>query len=1037
MTRQNLVYNPSFRLSTPEVIESVVYNRPSGWAAIGGATLNVATTSQVSDAYYGSEYLVVTKAGQPSSGLETDIKFLVSAGLSYAASAYVRVPVTIPAQESAQITLKIRWLNSSYVYLSETFSDLSTADISPNQDWTRLSAIGHAPTGAVYAEIYIYQVVPGTAGKVFHVDAVLMEQADYVGGYLDNLTQSEEDIFVNRALTKRSAPTIGGMELNADITIGELVLNTVDEYGVIWVCTDIEGWWGQADPEIPDIPRGVEDGSYDVIGRYQSRQLTLSGVFLPQGTNQVQRARDQLIAATNLVRQGVWLRTNEDPTSPFPTRASYVRLAGRPQIQTVNARGRTEFTIPLKAADPVKYGWNDADNQGLVYYSIAGDTGTGTVTNYGTSDVTAVFEITGPAGTGSTIYNALTDETITLVSPLRGSGAIGNVTNVEIYNNIATVTTEEDHQLIVGDEINISGVGSPYDTVGATAIVTAAFRTAPYTFSFSLVADDEANRIANGFVSLVNNDTLIVDTYSRSVTYNGDNIGQRSKVDTLTDWIKLGPGTNTITFTDSIDANSVVYKSFDPDTALARLEFESSHFLIPGQDVSVNLAETTELIAKSLTSNQVTLTTPSGHGFSVGDVVDVQTTEISNITNKTLATNVVTLTTAIDGGFAAGDNIDVALSTTKNILSKSSTAGLVTLKTADAHGYSVGDSVTVALPTSSTISGKSLSSNLATLTTPSAHNYSVGDAITVTMPTSATITNKVTSGSSVVVTTSSAHYFSIGDKIAMALPSSSVVTGTRSFTGANSIAVTEREADATTCYLTVASGHGVVVGDQIMVTGVSSRYNGVFTVTNVGTTSVDYAFAGVSEAATATTGVAVNITRGYQVTLNTTAAHNFSVGDVITVGIDIASTATVATRSATLTECTLTTVATHNFSVGETITVSGISARYNGTYVITGVNAGAKTVTYAFAGTAESSTSSSGSIVNNMIASGYNGTKVIETIPSSTSLTYYYYGQDAATSSTLLGTTSTIVNNTNTSLNGTVTITSTPSATQFGYTKVA
>lgn len=1037
MTRQNLVYNPSFRLSTPELIESVVYNRPTGWVAIGGATLDVATTSQVSDAYYGSEYLVVTKAGQPSSGLETDVKVPVSAGMSYAASAYVRVPVTIPAQETAELTLKIRWLNSEYVYMSETFSDLSTAAIAPNQDWTRLSAIGDAPTGAVYAELYIYQVVPGTADEVFHLDAVLMEQADYVGGYLDNLTQAEEDIFVNRALTTRSAPTIGGMELNADITIGELVLNTVDEYGVIWVCTDIEGWWGQADPEIPDIPRGVEDGSYDVIGRYQSRQLAISGVFLPQNTAQVQRARDQLIAATNLVRSGAWLRTNEDPTSPFPTRASYVRLAGRPQIQTVNARGRTEFTIPLKAADPVKYGWNDADNAGLVYYNIAGDTGAGSVTNYGTSDVTAVFQITGPAGTGSTIYNALTDETITLVSPLRGSGAVGNVTNVEIFNNVATLTTEEDHQLIVGDEVTVSGVGLPYDTVGVTATVTAAYRTAPYTFSFDLTAEDETKRVANGFVALVNNDVLIVDTYSRSVTYNGDNVGQRSKVDTLTDWIKLGPGTNTITFTDSIDANNVIYKSFDPDTALARLEFESSHFLIPGQEISVALAETTDLVAKSLTSNEVTLTTPAGHGFSVGDVIDVKTTEISNITNKTLATNVVTLTTAVDGGFAAGDDIDIEMTTTKNILSKSSTAGTVTLKTADAHGYSTGDSVTVALPTSAVVSGKSLSANLATLTTSSAHNYSIGDSVTVTMPTTTTITNKVISGSSVVVTTSAAHYFSIGDKIAMALPTSSVVTGTRSFTGANSIAITAREADTTTCYLTVGSGHGVQIGDQIMVTGVSSRYNGVFTVTSVGTTSVDYEFSGVTEVETVTDGIIVNISRGYQVTLTTTAAHNFSIGDVIAVGIDVASTATVTNRVATLTDCTLTTSSTHNFSVGETITVSGISARYNGTFVITAVNAGSKTITYAFAGVEETSTSSSGSIVNNMIASGYNGTKVIETIPSSTSLTYYYYGQDAATSSTLLGTTSTIVNNTNTSINGTVTITSTPSSTQFGYTKVA
>ena len=1029
MTRQNLVYNPSFRLRG-------LGDAPAGWAAVGSSTLRVVTTTQISDAYYGSEYLEVIKSALPSSGLETETKVPVNSGSSYAASAYVRIPVTIPAQESGEIYIKIQWLDQYSVYMSSTLSPTGAADIAPSEDWTRISAIGVAPVGAVYAEVYVYQFVPGTSGKIFHVDAVLMEEADYVGGYLDNLTQAEEDIFVNRSLSPRQPTTIGGMELNADITIGDLVLNTVDEYGVVWVCTDIQGWWGQADPEIPDIPRGVEDGSYDVIGRYQSRQLTLSGVFLPQDTNQIQRARDQLISATNLVRTGAWLRTNEDPTSPYPTRASYVRLSGRPQIQTVNSRGRTEFSIGLKAADPVKYGWNDADNSGLVFYNLSATTGTGSVTNYGTADVTAVFQITGPAGVGSTIYNALTDETVTLVSPLRGSGGIGNITKVELYNNVATLTTEEDHQLIVGDIITVSGVGEPYDTVGVTATVTASNRTAPYTFSYDLVGDDEAQRIAFGAVALVNNDVLIVDTYSRSVTYNGDQTGQRSKVATLTDWIKLGPGTNTITFSDSIDPNNVIYKIFNPDTGLARLEFESSHFLIPGKEIDVVLAEEAELIAKSLTSNEITLTTTAGHGFSVGDVIDVQTTEISTVTNKEISSNIATLTTAVDGGFAAGDSIDVVLPTTLNVLSKSASANTVTLKTSSPHGYSAGDSVTVTFPTSAAVSGKSLSANLATLSTSSAHNYSIGDQVVVSLPTVATVTNKVISGSSVVLTTSATHNFSVNDKIAVALPSASVVTGTRSFTGANSISVTAREADETTCYLTVAEGHGVQIGDQIMVTGVNSRYNGVHTVTNVGTTSVDYTYAGITEVETVTIGIIVNISRGYQVTLNTSSEHNFSVGDFITVGIDIASTATVANRSATTTECTLTTVATHNFSVGETITVSGVDARYNGTHVITAVNAGAKTITYLLAGVAESSTSSSGTIVNNMIASGYNGTKVVETIPSSTSLTYYYYGQDAPTSSTLLGTTSTIVNNTNTSLNGTVTITSTPSATQFGYTKV-
>ena len=231
---------------------------------------------------------------------------------------------------------------------------------------------------------------------------------------------------------------------------------------------------------------------------------------------------------------------------------------------------------------------------------------------------------------------------------------------------------------------------------------------------------------------------------------------------------------------------------------------------------------------------------------------------------------------------------------------------------------------------------------------------------------------------------------------------------------------------------------GSLLGNRFWLLGSGSRFDGVFTITNVGSTSIQYANAGTVEAAAAvTSGIAVNTTQSYLVTLNTTSAHNYSVGDIITVATSIATTAVVSNRSASTTACTLTTVSTHNFSVGEQITVSGIGARYDGTFIISAVNAGSKTLTYLFDGSSESSTASSGAILNNMIASGYNGTKVIETIPSSTSLTYNYYGQDASTSSTLLGMTPTIVNDTNTSLNGTITITSTPSANQFGYTKVA
>lgn len=1038
MARQNLVYNPSFRLKDNN-------NRPLGWESYAGANLYVYTNG---DSFYGSEHLVVIKDNVPTSGVQTQSEISVTQGLEYAASAYVRVPVTplplYPLTEPANLVLKVVWLNSGGLPVgTELTSEIVT--ISESADWTRLTAVGTAPAGAVKCHIRIYQVTAGTENAIFYLDAVLFEQASYVGGYLDNITQAQEDQKVNTALSPRQATTIGGMELNADIVIGDLVLNTVDEYGVIWVCTDIEGWWGHAEPEIPDIPRGVEDGSYDVIGRYQSRQLTLRGVFLPQSTSQIVRARDQLIAATNLVRQGAWLRTNEDPTGEVPTRAAFVRLSGRPQIQTINARGRTEFTIGLKAADPVKYGWNDADDNGLVTVDITGLDGEGSVYNYGTADVSGVFEITGPAGVGSTITNNVTGETITLVEALRGAGAIGNITKAEVYNNVATLTTNEDHQLVVGDIVTISGVGVPFDTGDVEAgaapyvTVTASNRTVPYTFSFDLVNANIASTSVIGAVALLNDDVLTIDTYARSVAFNGDITGHRSKIDTLTDWIKLTSGENTISFNDDINLYSVTNKQFDPETSIATLTTDKSHFLVPGESVEIALAEQAELRFKELSSNEITLTTVSSHGFSEGDVVDVQTIELSDITNKELTSNVVTLTTAEEGGFAEGDNITVNMSVTKNILSKTADGTNVTLTTSDNHGFSDNDVVIVALPTTTQISAKSLTANLATITSPSAHNYSIGDSVTVALPTSATLTNKVISGSTAAVTTSSAHNFSVGDRISIALPTTATITGTRSFAGAQTATVTTSESTTTTCTLTTDAPHGFLAGQQLFVTGVGTRYNGIFTIASVTTDTITYASNGeaLSSSTLFTPVEIVNNTTSYLVTLNTSAAHNFSLGDTITVNLGITAAATVTNREATTSVCTLTTAATHNFSVGEKISVANVDARYNGTHVITAVDAVAKTISYAFAGAAESSTSSSGSATNVTIASGYNGIKVIETIPSSTSLTYYYYGQDDATSSTLLGATPVITNNTNTSLNGTVTISSIPSTTQFTYTKVS
>lgn len=176
-----------------------------------------------------------------------------------------------------------------------------------------------------------------------------------------------------------------------------------------------------------------------------------------------------------------------------------------------------------------------------------------------------------------------------------------------------------------------------------------------------------------------------------------------------------------------------------------------------------------------------------------------------------------------------------------------------------------------------------------------------------------------------------------------------------------------------------------------------------------------------------------------RVTLTTSGPHGFIVGDVISVNLGIATTQSVVSKSASATTATITTSSTHNFSVGEQITVSNVGVRWDGVRTITSVNPGARTITFASVGTAEASSSSTGSVTNNTHAAGYNGTKVVESVTSgaTNTLTYYYYGQDGNVSSSIIGSAPTLTNVTNSEIDGVVTISSIPTVTQFAYTKVS
>lgn len=364
------------------------------------------------------------------------------------------------------------------------------------------------------------------------------------------LNQAQKNRITQQALTPLPEPHLTGMKLQEDIILNDFVFNTVDEYGVLWVITDIKGWWSPPAPEMPDIKRGWADGSYDVKGRYNARDLTLEGSILCSDPSLAAEARRRLVAQINLVRQGGWLRTNENPI-----KASWVRLSGEPNFETVNARGRIDFSIGLRSSDPIKYSWNELNEDGydveeiLAKSTTPARSGKSTLTNQGDFDVSAYFKITGPITGPAIILNETNGESISIVEPLR-SIVTGTIISKSITGGVVTLTTSAAHVLQIGDSVEIFSLGTGID--GDRFIIS---RTSN-TFTFIGTATDTVNVVAVTGTYTFGPDILEIDTYNRRTDLNGEYYGARMKLEVYNDWVTLSPGENVISFYDNGNANS-------------------------------------------------------------------------------------------------------------------------------------------------------------------------------------------------------------------------------------------------------------------------------------------------------------------------------------------------------------------------------------------------------------------------------------------------------------------------------------------------
>lgn len=625
------------------------------------------------------------------------------------------------------------------------------------------------------------------------------------------LFQAQENKAVRTALTPLPEPHITGMKLLGDVSLGSLVLNTRSSNGVIWVCTDIENWWTPAEPDYPRIEKSFGDGSYDVSGRYQQRELTLEGSILVPDPRLAPSARSTLVAALDLVYQGTWLKavesqggthtavsasltdnvatialssvhsfqigdlvtisgssvatyngtyqitgvssntfsfakTNADLSqqtiqatavvSPV-IKAAWVRLAGKPDIDSRNARGRLDFSVDLVAPDPVKYYWSSATD-GFETSSLTpkntstSATGTHTVFNRGNTRVGVELAISGRVVGPLTIKNTTTNQTLTVASPITASGGTTNITRKGVTGGQATLTTSGPHGLYVGKQVTVAGVDSTFNGTHTVSAVTASNK-----FSYPL-------------------------SYGSTVNFTSYQVGKSVAISTRA--VASGLATITTSSAHGFVAGMEVYVAGITNlTGLYTISSVPSSttftFTTTAADVS-----SSSVTGASVLGNIVTLSTTTPVPYAAGEIISLSDMDpavnVSNVSIISVAADKLSLTYAI--------NRAQAVKTVSYDPSEQTTGDdVVTLTTWAQHGVRVGDTIYVQGCGRPINNDAATSVTTATIT--SVTDFSVSYATpTVTKKISSLSLSSVGEGRyRVTVTTSSAGTFKTGDLLKM------------------------------------------------------------------------------------------------------------------------------------------------------------------------------------------------------------------------------------------------------------------------------
>ena len=687
--------------------------------------------------------------------------------------------------------------------------------------------------------------------------------------------QREENSIVDRALTPLPQPHLTGMKLQGDIALGEFLFNTIDEYGVVWVITEIDGWWQHPEPDMPDIPRGFGDGSYDIKGRYQARILTLSGSFLTPDPSLVEAARDRLIDATNLVYRGAWLKTGIESDNK---RSSFVRLSGGPSIQTTTARGRTDFSIGLKAADPIKYAWNDSDPDGYERIEIpavnrtTGATGIETITNIGNVEVPVNFEISGPIIGPARIYNRTTDKLLYIVSGLRGrlTSSIVNKQldfNEDTLEDIVTLTTTTAHGLLQGDTVEISGLAES-DLNGEFFITEVPTST---TFKYSLFPLNRAITKTVVAKKLVNNVATVFTKEAHG--FVGGNTVFLKDIDSVFSGSYTITSATATTFTFAKDrSTSRTVTGAVLISNIATLTTSEAHGFVEGEEVTIAGLDQNYNGAFRIIS------IPSTTTFSYSKT----RTDARAISSRSMANDVATITMSSTHGFSVNEVVAVS--------GMERTANQVAL---DFENPFNGTFIIKSLPTtssftydvprlySSSITTTSRSSNQASITVAESIQASVGDTIVIedVANTSYNGTFTVTA----VLSSTTYAFASVGANEAPIGVTTGKVTllSIRPFSAVVAAGVFD---------IIFGGTHSFIVGESVTISGLGAAYNGTYTVLDTPQFNVirlDGTGKPAIDASIVTPPISIRARTGNTVTITTSVSHNLVNGQYVRVnGLD-------------------------------------------------------------------------------------------------------------------------------------------------------